>query len=170
MPPNPDRRRLRRVVQHRAPPCLRHPRGTDDERERDAGGLRRVCPSLRGPPRRACSRRRASRSVMTCWTAADDALLLRLLELSTVTPMESDAEAGLSEALSTYAYAANRCGLEVAYRLVPSAHALESAMVPVSVAARAQEVGPSFFASQPSIVLTLGPRLSARQTIVFNVH
>ncbi|MFI9788457.1 M20/M25/M40 family metallo-hydrolase [Kitasatospora sp. NPDC051984] len=101
----------------------------------------------------------------------DQELLLDLLRLPTAGPLETGPGAPrplLAEALGVYARAAGAIGLAEVYRGAPRAADLDRPDVPLNVRERACEEG--FLASQPSLVLRLGPELPRSATVMFNVH
>lgn len=99
--------------------------------------------------------------------AADRDLLLRLLAIDTVSPLESGVcTDGLWRAQREYAAAATRLGFTVAHHAPPSSVGAEAP----SVVRQAIADHPDFLASQPSLVLRLGPAREPARTVMFNVH
>lgn len=106
---------------------------------------------------------------MTRLTRAERDLLLRLLELPTVSMLESEDEPRLWEAQRSYADAARDLGFDVVHHAAAEASELTGDQVPLAVR-RAVEDRPGFLAAQPSLVLALGPDLPRTSTVMFNVH
>lgn len=126
---------------------------------------------------------------MTLLTAGDRELLLALLALPTAGPLEcggpesegphssgpdsSRPDSGgpaLWEAQRRYAEAAAELGFAVLHHAAPEPACVARADVPVPVR-RAVAAQPDFLASQPSLVLALGPSGAPRErTVMFNVH
>lgn len=105
--------------------------------------------------------------------AFDDAhadLLLALLRTPTVTPMETGEPAPIAQAQQAYAAHARMLGFEVELHEAPPASALERAGVPAGVHEVAERMGDAFLASQPNLVLRLGPRRSRERTLMLNAH
>jgi acetylornithine deacetylase/succinyl-diaminopimelate desuccinylase-like protein len=105
------------------------------------------------------------------WTETDQDLLLRLLRIPTAGPLEpGDSPApALREAQLAYAQAAAALGLEVVRHAPASAADIAGRDIPLTVS-RAAAAVPGFLASQPSMVLRLGPPLPSAATVMFNVH
>ncbi|WP_055566332.1 M20/M25/M40 family metallo-hydrolase [Streptomyces atriruber] len=106
---------------------------------------------------------------MTKLTRTERDLLLRLLELPTVSMLESDDEPRLRDAQQAYADAARHLGFDVVHHAAAEAAELTDDQVPLAVR-RAVEDNPGFLAAQPSLVLALGPELPRADTVMFNVH
>ena len=107
---------------------------------------------------------------MSVWTRSEDALLLDLLTMDTVTPMETGRHSALARAhdrVTTYAVDA---GFVVEHRAPPARDTLAGPHVPVTVRERADAMGDGFLRNQPNLVLRMGPRRSPARTIVFNGH
>lgn len=104
-------------------------------------------------------------------TAGDDALLLRLLSLPTAGPLETGAggEVRLWEAQLAYAEAARELGFTVEWHGTADADELADEQVPAVVRWAVRDGG-EFLASQPSLVLRLGPPLPRSRTVMFNIH
>lgn len=106
------------------------------------------------------------------FTEADSTLLLRLLETSTVGPLEAGSDTkpcDLPAAQRLYAAAATELGLQVLHYGPADPRWLELPDVPVVVRDMAHE-RPGFLADQPSLVLRLGARRPREHTVMFNVH
>ncbi|WP_237304833.1 M20/M25/M40 family metallo-hydrolase [Streptomyces qaidamensis] len=104
-------------------------------------------------------------------TPADHDLLLDLLGTPTAGPLETGSDGPavrLWEAGRAYAEAAATLGLRVLRHAPPEPAALLRDDVPATVRKAAQDE--TFLASQPSLVLRLGPELPPRETVMFNVH
>ncbi|MGW7527294.1 M20/M25/M40 family metallo-hydrolase [Streptomyces sp. NPDC054783] len=105
-------------------------------------------------------------------TAADRALLLRLLATPTAGPLETGGDTRavrLWEAGDLYAAAAAEFGMTVVRHAAPPASELHRDDVPALVQEAAAD--PAFLACQPSLALRLGPsRLPRSNTVMFNVH
>jgi acetylornithine deacetylase/succinyl-diaminopimelate desuccinylase-like protein len=104
-------------------------------------------------------------------TPADHDLLLDLLGTPTAGPLETGTEGPdvrLWEAGRAYAEAAATLGLRVLRHAPPEPAALLRDDVPSTVRMAAQDE--TFLASQPSLVLRLGPELPLRDMVMFNVH
>ncbi|HEY0535583.1 MAG TPA: M20/M25/M40 family metallo-hydrolase [Actinoplanes sp.] len=98
------------------------------------------------------------------------ALLLRLLATDTVSPLETgECSGGLWPAQRDYAAAAAELGFTVARHAAPDAAAVTGTEIPAAVR-RAVAAGPDFLATQPSLVLRLGPARAPARTVMFNVH
>lgn len=101
-------------------------------------------------------------------TAADRALLLRLLDLPTAGPLESpDRAPRLWQAQRLYAEAAAAIGFEVVHHAAATPADLDRPGVPAAVREAAAR-SPEFLGEQPSLVLRLGP--AGARTVMFNVH
>nr|WP_091449313.1 M20/M25/M40 family metallo-hydrolase [Actinokineospora iranica] len=96
-------------------------------------------------------------------TDADIDLLLRLIDLPTAGPLETDEPARLWEAQREYARAAT--GFTVVHHEPADRSVLDRPGVPTVVRAAA---GPGFLYCQPNLVLRLGP--AQARTVMFNVH
>jgi len=105
------------------------------------------------------------------WTEADQDLLLRLLRMPTAGPLEPGhgPAPALREAQLAYARAAAALGLRVVRHAPASAADIAGEVTPLAVR-RAAAAVPGFLASQPSLVLRLGPPLPPAATVMFNVH
>ncbi|MGQ0838224.1 M20/M25/M40 family metallo-hydrolase [Actinokineospora sp.] len=103
---------------------------------------------------------------MAALTAADHALLLRLLDLPTAGPLESAAPARMWAAQREYARAA--AGFTVLHHAPADRADLDRPDVPAAVRAAADE--PGFLAGQPNLVLRRGPARPRSRTVMFNVH
>ncbi|GHE09530.1 M20/M25/M40 family metallo-hydrolase [Streptomyces alanosinicus] len=105
-------------------------------------------------------------------TAADRALLLRLLNTPTAGPLETGGDTRavrLWEAGRLYAAAATESGMTVVRHAAPPAPELHRDDVPALVQEAAAD--PAFLACQPSLVLRLGPPgLPRSDTVMLNVH
>lgn len=104
------------------------------------------------------------------WTKRDERLLLDLLGTDTVTPMETGRASRLREAQERFAESAERSGFEVARHRAAPKEALDDLQVPRTVLGRVAEMGDEFLASQPNLILRLGPTDPAARTLVFNGH
>ncbi|ATX77054.1 M20/M25/M40 family metallo-hydrolase [Reinekea forsetii] len=93
-------------------------------------------------------------------------LLLRLLEIDTVSPMETGTLSDLSKANMEFTQAAVALGFEVVTEVIGQ----DSNKLPASVRRKVQEVGAPFFPNQPSMVLGLGDWRNRERTIMFNFH
>ncbi|MEO5876182.1 MAG: M20/M25/M40 family metallo-hydrolase [Streptosporangiaceae bacterium] len=104
-------------------------------------------------------------------TEDDHDLLLKLLDLPTVGPLENHGgrPVMLWEAQRSYAEAAARLGFEVVQHQAADPSCLDRDDVPRAVRETAA-ILPDFLASQPSLVLRLGPELPSSRTVMFNVH
>ncbi|MDQ3788130.1 MAG: M20/M25/M40 family metallo-hydrolase, partial [Actinomycetota bacterium] len=102
---------------------------------------------------------------MTRLSTADHELLLRLLDVPTVNPLEGGAS-DLATAQRLYASSAARIGFTTVHHAAPDPSVLDRDDVPLLVRHRARE--PGFLATQPSLVLRLGPEHAP--TVMFNVH
>jgi acetylornithine deacetylase/succinyl-diaminopimelate desuccinylase-like protein len=101
---------------------------------------------------------------------ADRDLLLRLLATDTVSPLEAgECSGGLWQAQREYAAAAAELGFTVARHAAPDAAAVTGTDVPAAVRC-AVAADPEFLATQPSLVLRLGPARDSARTVMFNVH
>ncbi|MFD4375935.1 M20/M25/M40 family metallo-hydrolase [Streptomyces sp. NPDC058486] len=100
----------------------------------------------------------------------DTGLLLHLLHTPTAGPLETapGAPHHLTAALHAYATAAARLGFEVVRLGAPAPEAVLRDDTPRPV--RRAAADPSFLASQPSLVLRLGPERPRERTVMFNVH
>ncbi|MFH8659222.1 M20/M25/M40 family metallo-hydrolase [Streptomyces afghaniensis] len=104
-------------------------------------------------------------------TPADHDLLLDLLNTPTAGPLETGTDGPavrLWEAGRAYAAAASALGLEVLRHAPPDPAALRRDDVPLTVREAARDE--TFLASQPSLLLRLGPELPRQDTVMFNVH
>ncbi|MEU0192434.1 M20/M25/M40 family metallo-hydrolase [Streptomyces afghaniensis] len=104
-------------------------------------------------------------------TPADHDLLLDLLGTPTAGPLETGTDGPavrLWEAGRAYAAAASTIGLKVLRHAPPDPAALRRDDVPLTVREAAHDE--TFLASQPSLVLRLGPELPRQDTVMFNVH
>jgi acetylornithine deacetylase/succinyl-diaminopimelate desuccinylase-like protein len=96
----------------------------------------------------------------------DQKLLLRLLRTPTVNPLECDGANDIVLAQKTYAAAAAEIGFTTVHHAAPDPAVLDRDDVPLAVRERAGD--PGFLATQPSLVLRLGP--PEAPTVMFNVH
>ncbi|WP_406689876.1 M20/M25/M40 family metallo-hydrolase [Saccharopolyspora sp. ID03-671] len=96
----------------------------------------------------------------------DCALLLELLELPTVSPLETSDPPQLWQAQRRYARAAEELGFRVLHHGPPDPGVLDRDDVPETV----RRAGPEFLDAQPSLLLRLGPELPRSETVMFNVH
>ncbi|MEU5849140.1 M20/M25/M40 family metallo-hydrolase [Saccharopolyspora shandongensis] len=104
-------------------------------------------------------------------TDADQELLLRLLATPTVGLLETSPEdppPQFWEAQHDYASAASAIGFQVVRHASPAPDDLKRDDVPLTVRRAAEN--PDFLASQPSLLLRLGPELPREATVMFNVH
>ncbi|MDA3624621.1 M20/M25/M40 family metallo-hydrolase [Saccharopolyspora sp. WRP15-2] len=104
-------------------------------------------------------------------TTADQELLLHLLAIPTVGVLElspTDPPPQFWEAQRDYARAAASIGFEVVSHASPAPDVLMRDDVPLPVRRAAEN--PDFLASQPSLLLRLGPELPREDTVMFNVH
>jgi acetylornithine deacetylase/succinyl-diaminopimelate desuccinylase-like protein len=99
-------------------------------------------------------------------STADYTLLLRLLRVPTVNPLEGGGGSDIAAAQRLYAAAAATAGFTTVHHAAPAPAVLDRDDVPLLVRHRARE--PGFLASQPSLVLRLGP--ADVPTVMFNVH
>ncbi|QYR23486.1 M20/M25/M40 family metallo-hydrolase [Paenibacillus sp. sptzw28] len=107
----------------------------------------------------------------TLFTSDHIDLLLSLLQLNTVTPMETGRPADIADAQDNYArFATERLDCEVVFHAPPIPDNLEGAVVPLSVHERADRMGSDFWACQPNLVLRLGPERPSDDTVMFNFH
>ncbi|GFN32275.1 M20/M25/M40 family metallo-hydrolase [Paenibacillus xylaniclasticus] len=98
-------------------------------------------------------------------------LLMKLLQTNTVSPMETGEPSELAAAMDLYArFAAERLNGEVVYYKAPQPEEIDSFYMPVSVQECADRMGPSFWESQPSMVIRLGPKRPMTHTLMFNFH
>lgn len=104
------------------------------------------------------------------FTSADDALLLGLLEIPTVSPLESSALPRIREAQEEYARAAAHIGLDVVHHGPAGVDVLDGIDVPLAVREAAARSPEMFLAAQPNLVLRLGMPRSTRERLMFNVH
>ncbi len=101
----------------------------------------------------------------------DVALLTRLLELDTVTPMETGRPSAQPDALAVVAQAGSELGFVTEHLGAPSARALADPGTPVQVLWRSEQMGTdTFLTCQPNLVLRLGPGRPAHRTMMFNCH
>jgi len=105
----------------------------------------------------------------TAWTAGESAFLYQLLQLDTTTPMEIEQASELTEAQRAFADHARGVGFEVLEFAPPPPSTLHAPGVPVGLLERARILGDSFLASQPNLVLRLGP-FDPQRTVMFNFH
>ncbi|MBD0710639.1 MULTISPECIES: M20/M25/M40 family metallo-hydrolase [unclassified Streptomyces] len=101
----------------------------------------------------------------------DVGLLLHLLHTPTAGPLETGPGAPhlLTAALRSYATAAARIGFETVSLRAPDPAEVLRDDTPRPVR-RAVAADPAFLASQPSLLLRLGPELPRERTVMFNVH
>jgi acetylornithine deacetylase/succinyl-diaminopimelate desuccinylase-like protein len=100
----------------------------------------------------------------------DRGLLLRLLAVDTASQLETgECSDGLWQAQRVYATAAAELGFTVVRHAAPDAAAVTGAEIPATVR-RAVAAHPQFLATQPSLVLRLGPERHPGRTVMFNVH
>jgi acetylornithine deacetylase/succinyl-diaminopimelate desuccinylase-like protein len=108
---------------------------------------------------------------MTGFGDQDRDLLLRLLALPTAGPLETGPRGPrpqLWAAQRQYARAAAELGFRTVYHGCATRSDLAGDDVPLVVR---EAIGlPDFLATQPSLVLRLGPRLPREATVMFNVH
>ncbi|MNS24346.1 succinyl-diaminopimelate desuccinylase [compost metagenome] len=98
-------------------------------------------------------------------------LLLRLLQINTISPMETGLPSYVRQAQSEYAaFAYEQLGSEMLYHCSPDRAVLESEEVPLSVRERAAEMGSAFWDSQPNLVLRWGAKRPLEDTLMFNFH
>jgi acetylornithine deacetylase len=100
----------------------------------------------------------------------DERLLLHLVEVPTVSPMETGAPSDVRRAQADFAEHAARVGFEVVLHEPAPAAILDDPCVPLSVREMAARMGPEFLQSQPNLVLRLGPARPAERTVMFNFH
>ncbi|WP_240325310.1 M20/M25/M40 family metallo-hydrolase [Amycolatopsis thermalba] len=109
----------------------------------------------------------AAPSTAPVLTARDTELLLTLLRLPTVSPLEAPGEQPmLWEAQRVYAAVARESGFRVLHHGSADPAVLRRDDVPRAVRGRPAE----FLATQPNLVLRLGPALPRSATVMFNVH
>lgn len=98
-------------------------------------------------------------------------LLIKLLQMNTITPMETGLPSEITRAQLLYAnYAVNRLGGEVVYHESIDKGQLGEEGIPLSIYERAAEMGPSFWDNQTNMVIRFGSKRPAEQTIMFNFH
>jgi len=100
------------------------------------------------------------------------ALLMRLLELSTESPLETGPEEArplLREAQLAYAGAARALGFVVAHHASARPEELDRGDIPLAVRDAVRE-NPGFLECQPNLVLRCGPVAATAATVMFNVH
>ena len=107
----------------------------------------------------------------TVFDDRDRDLLLRLLALPTAGPLETGPQGPRPQLWTVqrqYARAAADLGFRTEYHGCATPSDLTREGVPLVVRESASQ--PDFLATQPSLVLRLGPRLPADSTVMFNVH
>ncbi|TVX94409.1 M20/M25/M40 family metallo-hydrolase [Paenibacillus agilis] len=105
------------------------------------------------------------------FTSNHEELLLELLKYDTVSPMETGQPSLIAEAQQRYAlFAAVRTGAQIVVHEPPDPALLTGEEVPLSVKERASLMEHVFWASQPNLVLRIGPPRPPAQTLVFNFH
>lgn len=100
-------------------------------------------------------------------------LLLNLLQVNTVTPMETGQLSEVAKAQNLYAnFALERFGdiCEVVYHATPDPTRLNFEDVPITIRDRVKQMGIAFWENQPSLVLRLGKERPIEETIMFNFH
>ena len=98
-------------------------------------------------------------------------LLIQLLQINTISPMETGLPSSLREAQELYArFAQSRLGCVIVYNRSPTAEEIDWAVLPLNVKECAAQMGPLFWDSQPNLVLRIGPERAVEDTIMFNFH
>ena len=93
-------------------------------------------------------------------------LLKQLVEVNTVTPMETGEPSNLIEANTLFANAAVAAGMEVLFQ----GPGQLSEIVPLSVLRQQQAFGDDFLNNQPCLVVGLGDWQNKERTVMFNFH
>ncbi|MBP2000263.1 acetylornithine deacetylase [Paenibacillus shirakamiensis] len=107
----------------------------------------------------------------TLFTSAHSDLLIKLIQINTISPMETGLISEIAKAQELYAaFALETLGCEIAYYAAPQPEQLDQQGMPLNVTERAAEMGDMFWSSQPNLVLRIGPPRSPEQTLMFNFH
>ncbi|MGF7047244.1 acetylornithine deacetylase [Paenibacillus sp. DS2015] len=107
----------------------------------------------------------------TLFTEEYSTLLMRLLQINTISPLELKQPSEIAQAQEEYAkFAVERLGCEIVFHSPPEPLELEADMLPLSVSECATEMGPVFWESQPNLVLRWGPERPVEETLMFNFH
>lgn len=93
-------------------------------------------------------------------------LLCQLLEINSVTPMETGQLSSLKEANAVFAKAATELGFEQ----IAEVTGHDNPSLPLAVRRKAHIAGADFFNNQPSIALGLGAWQHRENTLMFNFH
>ncbi|WP_313427901.1 M20/M25/M40 family metallo-hydrolase [Siminovitchia terrae] len=107
------------------------------------------------------------------FTSEHSKLLLDLLEMNTVSPMETGRLSEIPRAQKMYAdYAVKKSGgqCEIAYHQAPSPSILTLGDVPLSIGECAHQLGHQFWENQSNLVLRFGQKQPVEKTIMFNFH
>ncbi|WDE08988.1 M20/M25/M40 family metallo-hydrolase [Thalassomonas viridans] len=96
--------------------------------------------------------------------------LLELLNINTVSPMETGQSSELWQANRRYQALAQSIGFETVSFAAPDPEALITEDTPQSILQRAQEMGDDFYAQQANLLLQLGTSQAHNKKLVFNFH
>ncbi|MFC0562545.1 M20/M25/M40 family metallo-hydrolase [Halalkalibacter alkalisediminis] len=107
------------------------------------------------------------------FTSEHSKLLLDLLEMNTVSPMETGRLSEIPRAQKMYAnYAVEKSGgnCEIVYHQSPDPSILTLEDVPISIRECAHQLGHLFWENQSNLVLRFGQKRPVEKTIMFNFH
>lgn len=96
--------------------------------------------------------------------------LMQLLQLNTVTPMETGKESQIKDAQILFQNYAKQIGFETMLFAPPTQDAINNQFTPLSVIEKIRMMGDEFFSCQPNLVLQLGKSQNTKKTLLFNVH
>ncbi|ENQ3104959.1 M20/M25/M40 family metallo-hydrolase [Bacillus cereus] len=99
-----------------------------------------------------------------------ECLLLNLINVNTVTPMETNSPSENLRALNIYKTAAHKLGFKTIYLKSPSKEDVLTDKTPQIVIQHYESMGETFLSSQPNLVLEYGNAKHINQTIMFNFH
>lgn len=105
------------------------------------------------------------------FTAEHVELLLELLQIDTVSPMETGRPSNIWRAQEIFAkFAMEKTGCEKVYHSSVDSNAIKMEEVPLSVRERAHQMGDEFWKCQPNLVLRFGRKRTIEETLMFNFH
>lgn len=100
----------------------------------------------------------------------DIQLLMQLLQLNTVTPMETGKICQIEEAQILFQDYAKQIGFDTILFASPTHNVMNTQFTPLSVFEKINEMGNDFYSCQPNCVLQFGKSNNAKRTLLFNVH
>ncbi len=100
----------------------------------------------------------------------DIQVLMQLLQLNTVTPMETGQISQIKEAQILLLNYAKQIGFETILFAPPTLNAINADITPLPVLEKIKEMGNEFYTCQPNLVLQFGKINNPKKTLLFNVH